>query len=421
MIIFFIFLSWLLFLLSFIRVYKIQKNLIYFNASLLLGVSFLAYYSYPLFFNLFFSSNYNEYYRLNILNPTYQENYYLSLHILIGSSALFFSTKFSKHQVIEKKNSFINIDLKIFIFITIIFILFKFLYAPNDFSFSDRLGVYKFISSQNFIFRFLNKLINSTFVFIQLILIFKFFEHYGQRKKYIWAFIFIYIFYLYFTFDPLDQRSELFMKIVIIIISYNNFVKKINLLKISFISFILLYSLALWGSYREGIFSLVLFPKIGEFDMIYANFVEIYRSSISPSPNIQTKLYDLYAFIPQPLLFFEKSSLPIWFLENFHKEYYEKGGGYGFGILSESIIGFGLLETFIKIFILSKLFNSFFQIYMKSKSPLTEIAYIIVYISVPLSVRVTSFYFLSEVIQFSIIIYIIYLFIKLTLSRKYYG
>jgi hypothetical protein len=107
-----------------------------------------------------------------------------------------------------------------------------------------------------------------------------------------------------------------------------------------------------------------------------------------------------------------------WYLKNYHEQAYELGQGFAFGILAESIYGYGILETFLKTLILSLFLNYFYIKYLYSKNIYIEFFYIILFITSPLAIRVTAFYFLSDVIQFGIIISILVYFFLTFFKRK---
>ena len=400
-------LSWIIYFYIFFYNYKIQKNYIFFNVTYIVFLFFLIYYSLPVLFNTYFSNNYSYDYRLYNLNITANENFYISLHIFIGSLGFLFSFLFSKRKIETTKLHFRNRDLIIILLLMIIILnLLNFIFLDFDTSyFSSRSDAYLFARELSFGVRLGLKIINVSIFYLELIFLFKLFQYFSTNKKIIWFFILIFLLKLYLTINIYTQRSEIFIQLAIIIISYNLFVNRISFKVMASISCILIFILISWGAVREGgeFLSIVAINNLGEFDMIYANFIDIYRNK-PELINFSRKFYDLYAFIPSFFLWFEKSSLPIWFLQNYHPQYYSVGGGYGFGILSESVYGYGLLETFFKTFFLSLVLNYLFRKYLTSSSFYYEIYYIILFISAPMSIRVTSFSFATEVIQFGIMI-----------------
>lgn len=53
---------------------------------------------------------------------------------------------------------------------------------------------------------------------------------------------------------------------------------------------------------------------------------------------------DVLRPIPQQLLWFEKIDPAQWYVNTFYKEYAEMGGGLAFGIVAESVLGFGAMD-----------------------------------------------------------------------------
>jgi hypothetical protein len=409
---FIILLSWSFFFLFFLKISKYQNKFVFFNASLLVFFCFLLYYSIPVFFNTYLSDFYGEYYRLRILDISDSENFYVSLNILSGSFGFLLSCIFIKFNHITeksyKKNKFFIIA--IIFYLIVLSLSNTYLFNLNTSSISSRLESYLFARELNFSDRVLNKFYVVTIVYLEIILVFKIFQYFSSNTKIIWAFIFVYLLNLYFNFDINDQRSELFKILTISLIAYHLYIKKFSILKMFFFASLSIFIFTSWSAAREGnlFFDISAIKNLGEFDMIYANVIELYRN---PPKNIliTAKLYDFYGFIPSTFLPFEKITQWGLFMENYHPTYYSLGGGYGYGILSESVYGFGIVETFFKTFVLSCFLNYAFKKYLNSNSEYVEIFYIILFITSPTAIRITTFFFLSDVIQFGAIISIMLL------------
>jgi hypothetical protein len=422
MTIFLIFISWISFSFYFFYIYRFQKKNIFFNSSVLVFLFFLIYYSFPILFNIFFSSNYSYDYRLKNLNITNKENFYLSLNIFIGCMGFLVSLIFIKIKNILYKDYILSRDYLLILLIILFFLSLIKIYFLNfgNIEFTTRSSAYLFAREMSVGARLLNKFVSVSILYIQIIFLFKIFQYYSSKKLIIWFFIFLYLLNLYLNFNVYTQRSEIFMQITVIIIAYNLFVNNLSIRSMLFITISLFFILISWGSIREGgeFLNFASINKLGEFDMIYANFIDLYRDKPSEI-SLKTKFYDFYGFIPSFLLWFEKSSLSIWFLQNYHPDYYALGGGYGFGILSESIYGFGLIETFFKTFLLSLTLNYFYKKYLESMSNYYEVFYIILFITAPQSIRNTSFSFMVEFIQFGLIInFVIFILKKIIFSKK---
>lgn len=90
--------------------------------------------------------------------------------------------------------------------------------------------------------------------------------------------------------------------------------------------------------------------SLGEFDHLWANAVELLQSKNKGGlkPPFSVRFNDLWAFVPSQLLWFEKNSFSIWFLDNFHPATKAVGGGFAFGAISEAVVGGGIFEALIR-------------------------------------------------------------------------
>jgi hypothetical protein len=418
MIEFYIFFSWLIFVVFFFRIYKYQKKFIYFNASVLVFSIFLIYYSLPILFNIYFFNNYIDESRLEILQITDSENLYMASHILSGSMGFLISCFFFKYKNFSGKFYEKNINLILILSFLILFFFLLNFFFQNQFdmsNFNAREDSYLFARNLNIVDRYILKFLGTAFFFLKVILLFKLIQYFSKKKIFIWIAAFFYLFYVYYYFDMNDQRSEHYMFFVIFIVSYNLFVKEQTVFKMSIFVISSLLFFTLWSYWRGS--EDVLWTGLGEFDHIYANAIDIIRVP-NETISIKKKIYDFYSFIPSIILPFEKSTLVEWYLKNYHEQAYELGQGFAFGILAESIYGYGILETFLKTLILSLFLNYFYIKYLYSKNIYIEFFYIILFITSPLAIRVTAFYFLSDVIQFGIIISILVYFFLTFFKRK---
>ena len=414
-----IFLSWSFFYFYLYRIYKYQNFFLYFNASILIFFLFLIYYSIPIIFNIYFYENYINGYRLEILKPTYDENLKISFHILSGSSGFLIGSLLYKFKIFSNIQYRISKNYLLFLIFLLLFLYFIFYIFRIQFDTSNiifRTDGYLFAQSLSFLNGAINKFLSTAIFILKVIILFKFVEYFREKKFYIWFIVFILIIYNYFTFEIYDQRSEYYTYIVLFIISYSMFVKEISIKKIFLLFLLTLYTFIAWSLAREGQ-PINVISNLGEFDHIYANSIDLIRSE-NFNLMLSTKLYDFYSFIPSVFLPFEKNTLIKWYAENYHAEGHRLGHGFGFGIIAESITGFGTFETFFKTFILTIFFNYFYTKYFFSRKKYLEIFYIILFIFSPLSIRVTAFYFLSTLIQFGIILSIIIYFFQYTSKPK---
>jgi hypothetical protein len=406
----FLILSNLLFLYSLLVQYKKYNYLIFAHVGLITYFLFLLYYSIPLLFNIYFFESYSDEYRLKILNINYEENIELVKHIFIGSLgfALVYIFQSKKKKEINLTKNYSDYIYYLF-FLIIVFYLLKYFFN-SDFEITSRLSSFKFIKSLPRTNAQILKFISVTYFYLEVIFYFEFCRRFGEKKKIVYLFIISFLIINFFNIGLYSNRSELFIKLIVIIIAFNLYVRKINLYQIAIIVIFLISFLIIWGNLREyDANDKFMIKSIGEFDMIYANFFDILRRA-PHDISLKIKFFDFYSFFPGQFLPFEKKSLSDWFMTNFHYEYYDKGGGYGFGILAESLTGWGILETFIKIFFLSFILDKLFKIFINRQTLIYRNIYIILIITCPLSIRVSAFYFMYDLIQFSVIFIIFFLF-----------
>lgn len=398
-------LSLVLFLYSFFSQYNKYNYLVFAHVGLISYFFFILYYSAPLIFNIYFYDLYVDGYRVKELDISFEENFELSKHILVGSFS--FALVFIFQSKSKKKKINLNINYPDYIyflfFLLICFYLLKLLFNP-DFETTSRLSAYKFAQTLNQTEAQLLKFINVTLLLLEIIFYFEFCKKFRNKKKIIYLFLIFILIFNFWNVSLFSNRSEFFMKLFIIIIAFNLYVRKLNLYLISILAISIFSLLIVWGNIRETHIDSDTFviKSLGEFDMIFSNFFDVLRNG-PYNINSKIKFLDFYSFIPGQFLPFEKIHLSHWFMTNFHNKYYTAGGGYGFGILAESIVGWGLLETFVKIFFLSFFLNKFFIKFLNRQNMIYQTFYILLIIKCPLSIRISTFYFINDVIQFSII------------------
>jgi hypothetical protein len=86
---------------------------------------------------------------------------------------------------------------------------------------------------------------------------------------------------------------------------------------------------------------------VGEFDSIWGNAVELWQEKQGGALEVPfaVRFGEFWEFVPSQLLWFEKSSPSIWFLDTFYPYFKEMGGGWAFGALSQAVIGAGIPEA----------------------------------------------------------------------------
>ncbi|MBY0526636.1 MAG: hypothetical protein K2R98_24785 [Gemmataceae bacterium] len=127
--------------------------------------------------------------------------------------------------------------------------------------------------------------------------------------------------------------------------------------------------LRLWQVVIGGVFTLCLFEIAGivrsesvqpvadlqfdafghhsEFESIFANAYDVYvlkESGQIPELPWHWHVSDFISLIPPQLLPFENTSKALWYLRTFYPEYAASGGGLCFGVVPESILGWGWVD-----------------------------------------------------------------------------
>ena len=109
------------------------------------------------------------------------------------------------------------------------------------------------------------------------------------------------------------------------------------------------------GYFRDtGSAAALAFRGLGEFDVIWSNAIHLFREA--NNFNLQLPLTtqfnsEVFGPIPSQFLWFNKSSLSIWYMETYWPYFQSKGGGYGFGSLTQIIVGGGVLEGVVRGFL----------------------------------------------------------------------
>lgn len=117
---------------------------------------------------------------------------------------------------------------------------------------------------------------------------------------------------------------------------------------------------------------------------------------------------DLFRLIPSQFLPFEKVNPSDWYSKNFYGTYYDLGGGFAFGVLSEIVLGQGIPEAIIRGGMLGTIMALIAnRLHTPSASPTKIIAYIWLivigyqcYRDTTFSIAARAFFHLSPVLIF---------------------
>jgi len=169
-------------------------------------------------------------------------------------------------------------------------------------------------------------------------------------KKYR-PYISIYLIYYVLSYNIDSSRSTVIIDLLIIIFSWHVFIRPLKFRVIMTLSIAILLLFIAAGIVRSTGFSNINFNGLGEFDMIFANSVELLRAKQAGDIHIPLTILlnsELFSYIPSQLLWFDKNSLSIWYLDNFHPLLKSQGGGFVFGAISQVVVGMGILEALLR-------------------------------------------------------------------------
>lgn len=97
----------------------------------------------------------------------------------------------------------------------------------------------------------------------------------------------------------------------------------------------------------------------GEFTALFVNTVDLkdrFDSGFADEVRFLFYFVDLLRLIPSQLLGGEKLDPARWYVETFYFDYYDAGGGYAFGLLSEAAAGTGLPDALVRGALLGSIF-----------------------------------------------------------------
>ena len=100
-------------------------------------------------------------------------------------------------------------------------------------------------------------------------------------------------------------------------------------------------------------------PSGGEFESMFGNAVDLdMKVAAGEIKDLPFSFYtsDIVAAIPSQVLPFDKVDLSDWYVSRFYPSAKERGAGFAFGVVAESIIGFGWIDLVARGAILGLLF-----------------------------------------------------------------
>lgn len=100
--------------------------------------------------------------------------------------------------------------------------------------------------------------------------------------------------------------------------------------------------------------------QTGEFTVLFVNAIDLkarFESGWGEEVRFAFYFVDLLRLIPSQFLDGVKLDPAQWYAETFYPEYFDAGGGFAFGVLSECSAGFGAPEAFVRGLLLGLIFR----------------------------------------------------------------
>lgn len=141
----------------------------------------------------------------------------------------------------------------------------------------------------------------------------------------------------------------------------------------------------------------------GEFEALFANAVDLEeRVRLSGSAGAPPQRYasEVFAAVPSQLLPFPKIDLADWYAATYYPEARELGHGFAFGVIAQSLVGYGLLELVLRAALLGFIFARLHGFYRRNSGSFwVTVFYVWLIVWTYNSFRNTSLSFLSSAIQ----------------------
>jgi hypothetical protein len=201
------------------------------------------------------------------------------------------------------------------------------------------------------------------------------------------------------TIGALESRTGTMVLLLTCIVGYHVFVSPLRVARAAFIGGALLLGFLAYGFARDLRYATDLSDRrmmmgtATEFQILYGTAFDLHKKRENRElPRVPPQLYfsDLYRLVPSQLLPFYKWDPSQWYLEVLGIR--ETGVGLMFGIISQSVIGFGYRELVVRAILLAAFYAVAHRIYRRySNSFWTTIAYLYILTWAYYAFRSTSF------------------------------
>jgi oligosaccharide repeat unit polymerase len=274
-------------------------------------------------------------------------------------------------------------------------------------------GSYAAVAALPLVVRQALKFLNGANLVLTIIVLVVAFQNYKRWRRLLFAWI---LFEGFFAI-VVGSRTGLVISFCAFLLLYHTMVRPIAAGTAAFLGIaavVLFMALGLLRAYRgfdPGTDSRVAING-GEFEALFANVADLDRrrsaGEIDGAPP-GAYLADLIAPIPSQLLPFEKTDLADWYISRFYPEAKEQGQGYAFGVVAQSVLGFGWIELILRGVVLGVLFALIHRFYARHRNRLWVVVfYVWIIVNCYQSFRATSLslwtYFVQQFVPMLIII-----------------
>lgn len=149
------------------------------------------------------------------------------------------------------------------------------------------------------------------------------------------------------------SRTSAFMGFFAYLISVSIYVKSISFRQLApfGVGALVLFMFAgYWRAQQDGLPLLTLIQG-GEFVALFSNSIDLELRIAEGSAAAFKHSFiavDILKMIPSQLLNIEKIDPGTWYVQTYYPEYYASGGGFAFGTIAESVMGYGASEAAVR-------------------------------------------------------------------------
>jgi len=178
-----------------------------------------------------------------------------------------------------------------------------------------------------------------------------FFSRYERYRVAAWAWLGV---IAMATFLRLHARTDLMICVGSSVFLYHVFVKRVSPARLAAVGLVAIMMFQALGVLRalggnmEDLGTQELVSQGSEFESVFGNSIHVLTIRDSGQmllPRLTWYLNEAAILIPQQILPFEKIDPSMWYVRTFFPRYEALGGGYAWGAIAQSIVGFGIAEA----------------------------------------------------------------------------